>query len=61
MHNPRLQSILIEKVQVCADHMRECFRALCVVDKLAEEADIVVAEDIVCSGLVEVFIFCGGV
>lgn len=61
MRNPRLQVILIKEIEVCTDHMRECFCALCIVDWLAEKADVVMAQDIVSSRLVEVLILCRGV
>lgn len=56
MRNPRFQSILVEKVEVCTDHMSERLCALRIVDWLGEKPNVIMAKDIVLPRLVKVFI-----
>lgn len=61
MCNPRFQVILVEKVQVCANHMRQGLCALRIAHGRGEESHIIVAEDIVAARFMEVFIFGGSI
>lgn len=61
MCNPCLQLVLIEEIEVCTDHMCKRLRALCIVNRLGEKPNIIMAEDIVSSGFVEVLVLCRSV
>lgn len=57
MRNPRLEILLVEKMQVRANHKCQSLGALHVRHGLREESRIVVAQDIVVPRFVEVLVF----
>jgi hypothetical protein len=61
MRNPSFKVILVEKVQVRANHVGQSLCALCVAHGRGEKSDVIVAEDIVPTGFMEVFILGGSI
>lgn len=61
VRNPSLEFVLIEEIEIGANHMGEGLGAFGVAHGLLEEARVIVAKDIVTARFMEVFVFGRGI